>query len=230
MNSAAAFVARTIDIRPQERRRVLLMAFYLMLIIATYSATKAVRDSLFVTSIGAAQLPYVYLLIAAAMGGVSLVHSRAVQRIGLYRLIRATSLIAISNLVVFWMVFRGNTAPWFYVLYVWVSLFGAITASQFLAACDACLRSTRSTSRIPMGRVGRHFGRHPGRRGDKSVGAPVRDGVVAARVRRVDVRHPDSASSNRGRGGGPHVPQHGSRGAGGAAPRPCFGRCGSRSS
>ena len=92
--------------------------------------TKAVRDSLFVTKIGPARLPYVYLLIAGAMGLVSIVYSRAVNRIGLHRLIRTTSLIAISNLVLFWLLFRNDRALWFYVLYVWVSLFGVITASQ----------------------------------------------------------------------------------------------------
>jgi ATP/ADP translocase len=121
---------RFFNIHQQELGRVLLMAAYLLLVIASYSATKAVRDSLFVTKIGPSQLPYVYLLIAGAMGLVSLLYSKAVNRIGVYRLIRATSLVAISVLLMFWVVFRDNSTPWFYVLYVWVSLFGAITASQ----------------------------------------------------------------------------------------------------
>jgi ATP/ADP translocase len=119
------------DIRRQELGRVLLMSTYLLLVIASYSVTKAVRDSLFVTQIGPAQLPYVYLLIAGAMGLLSIGYSKAVQRFGLYRLIRTTSFIAVSNLLLFWLVFRSNSAIWFYVLYVWGSLFGAITASQF---------------------------------------------------------------------------------------------------
>ena len=63
------------------------MSTYLLLIIASYSITKAVRDSLFVTKVGPAQLPYVYLLIAGAMGFVSFLHSNTVNRIGLHRLI-----------------------------------------------------------------------------------------------------------------------------------------------
>lgn len=124
-------IERVFDIRSGELGRVLLMSTYLLLIIAAYSTTKAVRDSLFVTKIGPAQLPYVYLMIAGAMGLVSVVYTRAVNRIGLRRLIRTTSLIAISNLLLFWLLFRQHSAVWFYVLYVWVSLFGAITASQF---------------------------------------------------------------------------------------------------
>src|SRR5579883_438049 len=126
-----AWIERFLDIRSQEFGRVLLMSTYLLLIIAAYSTSKAVRDSLFVTRIGPAQLPYVYLMIAGAMGLVSAVYTRAVHRIGLRRLIRTTSLIAISNLLLFWVSFKHDSAIWFYVLYVWVSLFGAITASQF---------------------------------------------------------------------------------------------------
>src|SRR5215813_9069479 len=131
MKTSVDFVERIFDIRRTEVPRVLLMSAYLLLIIASYSTAKAVRDSLFVTKIGPAQLPYVYLLIAGAMGLVSLVYTRAVARSGLHRLVRITSLIAISNLLLFWLMFRQNSTIWFYVLYVWVSLFGAITASQF---------------------------------------------------------------------------------------------------
>jgi ATP/ADP translocase len=125
------FIERFFEVRREELGRVLLMSVYLLLIIAAYSTTKAVRDSLFVTQIGPSQLPYVYLMIAGVMGLVSLGYTRAVNRIGLRKLIRATSLIAISNLLLFWLLFKQNSPIWFYVLYVWVSIFGAITASQF---------------------------------------------------------------------------------------------------
>jgi AAA family ATP:ADP antiporter len=131
MKLSGQFLEGFFNIRKHELGRVLRMSMYLLLIIASYSITKAVRDSLFVTKIGPRQLPYVYLLIAAAMGIVSLVYSRTVNRIGLHRLIRTTSLVAISNLLFFWFAFKNNSPVWFYVLYVWASLFGAITASQF---------------------------------------------------------------------------------------------------
>jgi ATP/ADP translocase/HEAT repeat protein len=131
MKPVYRFFERVLDIRAQELSRVALMSTYLLLIIASYTTAKAVRDSLFVTNIGPAQLPYVYLIIAAAMGLVSLVHSRLVNRIGLHRLIRMTAVIAITNLLLFLLLFTNNSAVWFYALYVWASLFGAITASQF---------------------------------------------------------------------------------------------------
>ena len=108
MKSQTAFVERFFDIHEQELGRLLLMSGYLLLVIASYSTAKAVRDSLFVTKIGPSQLPYMYLLIAAAMGLVSLVYSRAVNRVGVQGLVRITSLIAISNLLLFWLLFRNN--------------------------------------------------------------------------------------------------------------------------
>jgi AAA family ATP:ADP antiporter len=131
MKPAGHFLENWFDIRGHEVRRVLLMSTYLLLMIAAYTATKAVRDSLFITKIGPAQLPYVYLLIAGAMGLVSILHSKAIGRMGLPALIRLTSLVAVSNLLLFWVAFRNNSPAWSYVLYVWVSIFGAITASQF---------------------------------------------------------------------------------------------------
>src|SRR5262245_39120118 len=90
------------DIREGETQRVFLMFAYLLLIIASYMIVKAARDSLFVSAIGPAQLPYVYLAIAGAMGMVSSITSRAVHRIGLTSLIRMTSITAICNLALFW--------------------------------------------------------------------------------------------------------------------------------
>src|SRR5262249_37494573 len=119
MKSSREFFERVFDVRRQELRRVLLMSVYLLLIIASYSIVKAVRDSLFVTKIGPKQLPYVYLLIAAAMGLVSLMYSRAATRVALPQLIRMTSLIAVSNLVLFWFLFKNDSPVWFYVLYIW---------------------------------------------------------------------------------------------------------------
>jgi AAA family ATP:ADP antiporter len=122
---------KRIDIRERETGRVVLMTAYLLLIIAAYMIAKAARDSLFVSAIGPAKLPIAYLAIAAAMAAVSAIVTRAVHRIGLHSLIQITSVTAISHLLMFWWGFHQRSALWFYLFYVWVSLFGAITASQF---------------------------------------------------------------------------------------------------
>jgi AAA family ATP:ADP antiporter len=65
------------------------------------------------------------------VGSISSAYSRAAARVSLKTLIRTTSLIAISNLFLFWLTLDRSGAWMFYVLYIWVSVFGVFTASQF---------------------------------------------------------------------------------------------------
>jgi AAA family ATP:ADP antiporter len=130
MRSPLALFRSITEIRERESGRLLLMATYLLLVITCYTVTKAARDSLFIVAVGPAQLPYLYVTSALCMGLVSAIYPRALRGIGLYALIRLTSLIAISNLLAFWWLMERPGVMWFYILYVWVSLFGAITASQ----------------------------------------------------------------------------------------------------
>jgi len=130
MRSPQSVWATIAGIRTKEGSRLFLMASYLMLIITCYTTTKAVRDSLFVTEVGTWQLPYLYMLTACFMALISSFYPGLLRRKGLFSLIRRTSLLAIASLLVFWALIprQGNTS--IYILYIWVSLFGAITASQ----------------------------------------------------------------------------------------------------
>ncbi|HZI52014.1 MAG TPA: Npt1/Npt2 family nucleotide transporter, partial [Terriglobia bacterium] len=113
-----------------EGARLLLMAGYLLLIITCYTTTKAVRDSLFIIEIGPSQLPILYMLIALGMAVISAIYPRVLRRFGLYALVGMTSLVSVATLVLFWWVVDNESRTSLYVLYIWVSLFGAITASQ----------------------------------------------------------------------------------------------------
>jgi ATP:ADP antiporter, AAA family len=131
MHSLKITLRRIFDIRDGELFRLLLMFTYLFLLIACYITTKSVRDSMFLTEIGVKQLPYVFILIALVVGSISSAYSKAAARVSLKTLIRTTSLIAISNLFLFWLTLDRSGAWMFYVLYIWVSVFGVFTASQF---------------------------------------------------------------------------------------------------
>jgi ATP:ADP antiporter, AAA family len=113
-----------------EFSRRLLMGAYLLLIITCYTTTKAVRDSLFIVEVGPSQLPYLYVLSALGMAAISAVYPAALRRLGLFSLVGLTSGIAAVNLLGFWWLVASGGRAWFYILYVWVSLFGAIAASQ----------------------------------------------------------------------------------------------------
>ena len=131
MHSLPKTVQRIFDIREGELLRTLLMFAYLLLVIACYVTTKSVRDAMFLKEIGIEQLPYVYILIALVVGVISSGYSRAAARVSLSTLIRTTSLIAVATLFLFWLSLHRTGAWMFYVLYIWVSVFGVITASQF---------------------------------------------------------------------------------------------------
>ena len=131
MHSLRKTLRRIFDIRDGEFFRLLLMFTYLFLLIACYITTKSVRDAMFLTEIGVKQLPYVFILIALVVGSISSAYSRAAARVSLKTLIRTTSLIAISNLFLFWLTLDRSGAWMFYLLYIWVSVFGVFTASQF---------------------------------------------------------------------------------------------------
>jgi len=131
MHSLRKTFQRILDTREGELLRTLLMFSYLLLVIACYVITKSVRDAMFLKEIGIDQLPYVFILIALVVGAISSTYSRAAARASLKTLIRATSLIAIVNLFLFWLSLHRTGAWMFYVLYIWVSVFGVITASQF---------------------------------------------------------------------------------------------------
>ena len=108
MYSLRKALRRIFDIRYGEWFRVLLMFSYLFLLIACYITTKSVRDAMFLTEIGVKQLPYVFILIALVVGSISSAYSRAAARVSLKTLIRTTSLIAISNLFLFWLTLDGS--------------------------------------------------------------------------------------------------------------------------
>lgn len=131
MDSFYKTLNRILDVREGELRRVLLMFSYLLLIIGCYVTTKSVRDALFLKQIGIEQLPYVFILIALVVGVISSAYSRLAARVSLRSLIRTTSLVAVSNFLLFWLALHRTGSWMFYVLYIWVSVFGVITASQF---------------------------------------------------------------------------------------------------
>ena len=147
MQSLRKAFQRIFDIREGELLRASLMFAYLLLVIACYVTTKSVRDAMFLKEIGIDQLPYVFILIAFVVGVISSSYSRAASRVSLSSLIRTTSLIAIANLFLFWLSLHRTGAWMFYVLYIWVSVFGVITASQFWLLANYVF-NPRATKRL----------------------------------------------------------------------------------
>jgi len=126
-----------LDIRKGEALLTFLMFSYYYLVLVTYYLLKPARDSLFLVKLGAEQLPLVFILTALIIAPITTVYSQASRSLRLSHLIYITSAILIVNLVALrWLL--GLEASWvFYVFYIWVSIYGALTASQYWLFANA---------------------------------------------------------------------------------------------
>lgn len=140
------------DIRKGEIGITLLMFLYIYLILVAYYFLKPARDSLFLVKLGFSQLPWVYILIAVIVVPITTIYSRAARSIKLVNLITATTVIIISNLIILrWLL--GVNEPWvYYVFYIWVSIYGILTTSQFWLLANA-VYDARQAKRVfvPLG-------------------------------------------------------------------------------
>lgn len=109
------------------------MFAYIFLVISCLLIVKPVRNSLFLTRFGAAQLPYVFILVAVFATLLTTFYARYSARVRLDRLIRNSLLLIISNLLIFWTLLRFDyQSTWFiYGFYIWVAIFAVVTTSQF---------------------------------------------------------------------------------------------------
>jgi len=124
---------RILDIREGEGLRTLYMSSYIFLIIASLMIVKPIRNSYFLTEIGIGKLPLMFVLVAASSGAAVYLYAKFSRKIRINYLIFFTSLIFFAALLIFWGIFKlGLSGKWLpYVFYIWVTLFGVISTTQF---------------------------------------------------------------------------------------------------
>ncbi len=126
-----ALFKKLFGLERQEITRAVLMFLYAFLLLSAYLILKPVRNSLFLDKFGADQLIYMYMIIAVTATPIASFYGWTAARMSLPRLVGATTLVIILNLAAFWYLI-GQQLSWLvYVFYVWVSLFGVFTTSQF---------------------------------------------------------------------------------------------------
>ncbi|MBD3258468.1 hypothetical protein GF377_08540, partial [candidate division GN15 bacterium] len=127
----AALFNRLFNIERAELVRAVLMFLYAFLLLSAYLILKPVRNSLFLDRFGADQLVYMYMIIAASATPIASFYGWTAARTTLPKLVGATTVIIIINLGIFWYLIEQDYNWLVYVFYVWVSLFGVFTTSQF---------------------------------------------------------------------------------------------------
>ena len=120
-----------VDIRKGEALLTGLMTALYFLLLVTYYLLKPARDSLFLTQAGPEQLPYVFVAIALVAHPVVTLHARAARALSLPRLLYGATLVLAASLVGLRLLLTVDVPGLLYVLYVWVSIYGALTVSQF---------------------------------------------------------------------------------------------------
>lgn len=126
-----------VDVRRGEVAMALLMFAYYYLLLSTYYLLKPARDSLFLIKLGSHQLPFVYMLVAAIAVPLTALYGRAGRGLPLNRLINITAVVLIANLLALRWLLEFSNPVIYYAFYVWVSIYGVLTASQFWLLANA---------------------------------------------------------------------------------------------
>jgi AAA family ATP:ADP antiporter len=118
-------------IRPGEGGLAWLFFFNFLILTTVHFAGKSVRQATFIDSLGAANLPWVYLAVAVISFPVLVVYSRLAARIQLPMLILASTLLHVVGLVAFFVLFGLGTEWVAVAYYIWLGMAFAIAVSQF---------------------------------------------------------------------------------------------------
>ena len=145
---------RTFNIREGELRRALLMQLNIFLLITTLLIIKPTINSLFITNVGIDKLPLAFILVALGAGIITTFYSRLLNSTPLNRIIFYTLFTSVLTITLFAVLLRLNyIEKWvLYLFYVWVAVFGVLSASQFWILANIVF-NTREAKRL-FGLVG----------------------------------------------------------------------------
>jgi ATP/ADP translocase len=132
------------DLRREERTLGLLMALYHVLLLVSLYLLKPTRDSLFLSSHGPGELPFVFLVTTAVMVPVAYLHTRVGGRMEVGSLIDSVSLVLVLSLVGLRGLLTVEGEWVTYVLYAWVSIYGLVVTSQFWLMANALFTESQS--------------------------------------------------------------------------------------
>jgi AAA family ATP:ADP antiporter len=120
-----------VDLRPGEGEAATLLFVFLFLLLTFQISTETVRQSTFIDSLGAARLPWVYLLVAITSYPFLIFYNRFVDRYRVEQLLIGSCLIVCAVLAGFWVLMRFGWS-WVAILYyVATAIIYGLLNSQF---------------------------------------------------------------------------------------------------
>jgi ATP/ADP translocase len=124
-------VERIVDIRPGEGARTALMFFTILLLIASYTTTKAVRDAVFLSKFGLTELSYMMIGIAAVAGVFVAAYKRLTSGRGRNVVALATNSFIALTLVAMALGLHYQVRWISWGLYFWSGVFGLVLVAEF---------------------------------------------------------------------------------------------------
>jgi len=144
---------RLLNLQPGDTTRGLLLFAYLFLVMSSYMAARIARDALFLDDYLAVDLAYVDLASAGLIGALVAGYLSVGRHLTLPMLLAGSLLVYTASLVALWHVATVYDPPWLSpVIYIWVSLFGALAPVQVWTLASYVL-TTREAKRV-FGLVG----------------------------------------------------------------------------
>ncbi|MEX0811417.1 MAG: Npt1/Npt2 family nucleotide transporter [Chitinophagales bacterium] len=127
------FIKKLFDIRDGELKVALLMQGYVFFIIATLLIIKPLVNSIFISELGAENLPFGFLLVAITAVISSYFYSRSTEQFSLLHIIRFTIVFSIVSLIILGALLHlGLIKGWIlYMFYTGVAIYAVLATSQF---------------------------------------------------------------------------------------------------
>ncbi|MFT5941830.1 MAG: AAA family ATP:ADP antiporter [Sediminicola sp.] len=133
LNTLKGYVLKVFDIKEEELYKTLLLQLNIFLLITTLLIVKPTINSLFLSELTSDALPLGYVLTAIMAVIGSYFYDKILEKYPLNFVIERTLIGSVISLVIFGIAFNFNLGKGFllYIPYVWVAIFGLLTASQF---------------------------------------------------------------------------------------------------
>tara|TARA_R110001583_G_scaffold17310_10_gene70189 strand:+ start:2278 stop:5106 length:2829 start_codon:yes stop_codon:yes gene_type:complete len=127
------YVLKVFDLKEEELKKTLLLQLNIFLLITTLLIVKPTINSLFLSELTSDALPLGYVLTAIMAIVGSYFYDKILEKHPLNKVIEGTIVGSVISLIIFGIALTFNIAGGLilYIPYVWVAIFGLLTASQF---------------------------------------------------------------------------------------------------
>ncbi|MEZ4781865.1 MAG: hypothetical protein R2816_09980 [Flavobacteriaceae bacterium] len=132
LKAIKTLILKLFDLKEEELKKTLLLQLNIFLLITTLLIVKPTVNSMFLSELTSDALPLGYVLTALIAILGSYFYNIILERKALNTIIEGTLIASVISLLIFGVAFNFKISGyWLYIPYVWVAIFGLLSASQF---------------------------------------------------------------------------------------------------